>query len=550
MRIAKSQIIKIIRSPYFYGLIFALVVFVKCVLFNWFAFHQIVVSSLWKIPAVFGGFYLPKIAAAMGIASIVMLCNRKWIAIALSVFIDCWIIANLMYVRSYGMVIDAFSITMLSNLNGFESSLPLYMRWADLIFPFLTVGLAIIPYKCMQRSRRLVISVVCLPMAILFGYFGQYCYLHAHGSISDFCWRLFTRDARQTMYGMELTYPTQQTSILQTIGYDISDVFEDWSERRHPYHLSNEDKALISKFYTPDTKQIQKSLPGPLIIVIVESFENWVFQPRIMPNLTTFCENHHVLYADKVTSQVRGGMSADGQMLINTGLLPTLEGAACYRFPRNNYPGIMQYIKGKSAMLVPHNVDVWNQQMMSVAYGYDTTAQVSQVDTILFRQVLEYIHSGYKNVGVLTMSTHTPFSRGAALSDLVINEDVTELKRNYMKAFNAFDYGVNVLLMAIDSDSTLNNATMVITGDHSILSEEASCPLIIYSPKFDSIITYTKECYQMDIYPTLVDVLGIEPRWHGFGISLVSNKKRIISVEQACDLSDKIHRSNYFVTKE
>ena len=550
MVVNKEHIINILRSTYFYGAIFATVVFIKCVLFNRFAFDQVVVSSLWKAPAAFWGFYLPKIAMAIGVASFVLLCNRKWVAIVLSVFIDIWIIANLMYVRSYGMVIDAFSITMVGNLSGFESSLPLYLRWEDIVYPLLTLPLFLLPYSMHRGGRRGLVVCVYILFAIIVGYMGQYSYLRARSNrsetISDFRWRLFTRGARQTMYGMELTYPTQQTSILHTIGYDISDLLEYLYEKWHPYHLSNEDKAMISKFYRADAEDAEESLPGPLVIVVVESFEDWVFQPQIMPHLTAFCETHPVLYTDKVKSQVRGGMSADGQMLINTGVLPTLEGAACFRFPRNTYPGVMQYIEGKSAMLVPHNVDVWNQQMMSAAYGYDTTAQVSPVDTILFRQVLEYIHIGYKNVQLLTMSTHTPFTSGAALSDLEIEDDKPALKRDYMKAFNAFDYGLNVLLEAIDMDAALQNATVVITGDHNILSKNASCPLIIYSPKFERSITYTEECYQMDVYPTLVDVLGIDPCWQGFGISLLMGGERKITEEQAYDLSDKMHRANYF----
>ena len=443
-----------------------------------------------------------------------------------------------------------FSITMVGNLSGFESSLPLYMHWLDMLFPILTIVIAFAPYTSMDRKRYLISIPSSLLFAVILGYVGQYNYLRAHLERQEvyrnFCWRLFIRDTRQTIYGMELTYPTQQTSILHLAGYDISDMFEYLYEKRHPYQLSNEDIFLLREFYHSEAETEKKKLPGPLVIVIVESFETWVFQPEIMPNLAAFCEGHHIFYADKVKSQVRGGMSADGQMLINTGVLPTLEGAACYRFPRNSYPGIMQRIEGKSAVLVPHNVDVWNQQMMSAAYGYDTTAQVSPVDTILFGQVLEYINDGYKNVQVLTMSTHSPFTKGAALSNLEIKEDIPSLMRDYMKAFNALDYGLNILLEAVDADSALQNATVVITGDHNILSEEAPCPLIIYSSKFEASMIYTEKCYQMDIYPTLVDILGIDPCWQGFGISLLSGGERRIDEEHACDLSDKMHRANYF----
>lgn len=537
---------KVKNSEYLFIAVFAVMVFVKCVLFNWFAFHQIIMASFWNAPATFWGFYLPKIAMAIGVAAFVLLCNRKWVAIVLSVIIDLWIIANLMYVRSYGMVVDAFSITMAGNLNGFESSLPLYMRWSDIIYLLLTICIAFVPYKHLEKKLRLIFTSACVFVAIILGYVGQFSYLRAHDITSDFCWRLFTRKARQDMYGVELTYPTQQTSILHAVGYDILDVLEYRYEKRHPYQLSGKDKALISRFYRVEAENAEKSLAGPLVIVVVESFEDWVYQPEIMPHLTAFCKTHDVFYADKVQPQVRGGKSADGQMLINTGLLPTSEGAACYRFPENEYPGMMKMISGKAAILVPHHIDVWNQQMMSAAYGYDTTVQVSPVDTILFRQVLEYIHGGYKNLQVLTMSTHTPFVKGAALSNLYVNEDIPELKRYYIKAFNAFDNGLNIFLDAIDRDSVLRNATVVITGDHTILSEEATCPLIIYSPKFESSITYTEQCYQMDVYPTMVELLGLNPMWQGFGVSLLSDSERRIEESKAYTMSDKMLRANYF----
>lgn len=542
----REKIRDMVSNIYVYCAIFILAVFVKCVLFNWFAFHSILLASLWKTPSVFWGFYLPKLAMAIGVASFVVLCNRKWLAIVLSVIIDLWIIANLMYIRSYGMVVDAFSITMAGNLRGFESSLPLYIHWADIIYPILTIGISFIPYTRTEKKPRFVYSISLVIVAIIMGYVGQYSYLRAHDSTSDFCWRLFTRKARQDMYGVELTYPTQQTSILHAIGYNITDVFDYLNEKRHPYQLSNKDKALINKFYKEEAADTKVSLPGPMVIVIVESFENWVFQPEIMPYLTAFCKTHDVFYANKVQSQVRGGKSADGQMLINTGVLPTSEGAACYRFTGNIYPGILKVVEGKSAVLVPHDIDVWNQRYMSLAYGYDTTAQVSPIDTILFRQVLEYIHGGYKNLQVLTMSTHTPFVKGAALSDLVVQEDIPELKRDYIKAFNAFDNGLNILLEAIDTDLVLRNATVVITGDHTILSEEATCPLIIYSPKFESSITYTEQCYQMDVYPTMVELLGLNPMWQGFGVSLLSDSERRIEESKAYTMSDKMLRANYF----
>ena len=539
---------------YLFYVVFAVLLFVKLVLFNYYAFHQILISSLWKAPSAFWGFYLPKLGATLFITTIMYLCDRKWIALVVSFLIDIWIVANLMYIRSYNMVIDVFSITMVGNLQGFLSSLPLYMRISDLFFIISSILLIPVPFK--QKDRRAMISITGIILALFFGYLGQYSYLRNYwspsGAVSNMFWNILSRDARQNVYAVELTYPTKQTSILHLFGYDLVDGIEYLTDRIRPYQISDNDQYIIKQFYDINTKVSTIRLDGPLIVVIVESFESWVLNDNIMPNLSSFCNNHNVYYADKVKSQVRGGMSADGQMLINTGLLPTLEGAACFRYPRNTYPGIMHQIDGKSAVLVPHNIDVWNQNYMSEAYGYDTTVQVNPIDTILFQQLIEYIHEGYNNVQVLTISTHTPFLNGASLSNLDVSNDIPELKRNYMKAFNTLDYGLNILLKALDTDSLLQNATVVITGDHTVLEEPAYCPLIIYSSKLNESILYNEECYQMDIYPTLLSILEIESRWQGFGHSLHTHThtSRAIREEKALELSDKMHRANYFDIKD
>jgi len=144
------------------------------------------------------------------------------------------------------------------------------------------------------------------------------------------------------------------------------------------------------------------------------------------------------------------------------------------------------------------------------------------------------------------MSTHSPFTSGATFSHLELSEEIPETRRNYIKAFNTLDNGLKVLLEAVDTDSLMRHATLVITGDHVIFDEPTFCPLIIYSPKINARKIYSKECYQMDIYPTLLDLFGIEAKWEGFGISLLSGEEREFDETQAYALSDEILRANYF----
>ena len=113
----------------------------------------------------------------------------------------------------------------------------------------------------------------------------------------------------------------------------------------------------------------------------------------------------------------------------------------------------------------------------------------------------------------------------------------------------------------VDTDSTLTNSTIVITGDHTIFDDaarkqfndycmeygenydvlESYCPLIVYSPNISEKTILDDECYQMDIYPTILGLIGCKDYyWQGFGVDLLdTTATRKILESDAIDLSDK-----------
>jgi len=139
---------------------------------------------------------------------------------------------------------------------------------------------------------------------------------------------------------------------------------------------------------------------------------------------------------------------------------------------------------------------------------------------------------------------------------------------NFIRGFNALDDGLGYFIRKLETDSALQNYTVVFTGDHRILHYEKrqqmqryadkhnmglnpmdDClPLVIWSPKISGNPRYTDDAYQMDIYPTYRALVGAQDyRWRGFGINLMdSTQKRVIYEDDAYVLSDKLLRNNYF----
>ncbi len=282
-----------------------------------------------------------------------------------------------------------------------------------------------------------------------------------------------------------------------------------------------------------------------------------------MPNLQCFIDtSKHILIGNNITSQVKGGISADGQMIVQTGILPVNEGATCFRFGLNKYPSL-SHLYSSSAIILGHSKRVWNQVRMSLAYGQDTIIEViSGNDKELFNKTL--IQSEISNyIMVITASTHIPCTKYADSSAIYISDNIPSLLKNYIKSANVLDKGMQILFNEISSNEKLKNSTIVITGDHNlpapsdenynnVYNYSRSIPLIIYSPEIKQKTIITDTCYQMDIYPTILHLIGCEDYyWKGFGVNLLDSAarhNRPITPEEAYDLSDKMIRADYFRT--
>ncbi len=564
------------RAQWCLFFLFAFVLFLKICAFHIQYIGGIFISSVYKNPSAFWGFYLPKISICIFIAGFVWITRRyKWV-LFFSVVVDFWIFANLLYFRANSLLLDAYSISMAGNMSGFWNCLSVLIQPIDSIF-FIS-SLAFIPFWNFKvKDRRISYSVTCLIFSFVSQTIGLKIQIDnsLHLPIKELSnaptllFNPFSPITRQVYLGLGATDSVYNTSIVHLIVYNAVD-FIKMSNWNNKIELTEKDKDTILNYF--EGHIINTHNENPLIIVVVESFEGWCICDSITPNLCSFLESHATIYAHKLKKQTKHGNSSDGQFILNTGLLPINNGAVCYLYPFNTYPSIIN-TDVNAVTILPHGKDIWNQQALGTSYGYDTIFVSSPVDTILFSETVRAISCGYKNIQTITLQSHAPFTAGAEYSKLNLPQDMPETMKNYVKSINAMDYGLEVLLKEIDRNIELHNVTFVITGDHPIPNGNASIddlkkwckvhkeynfnldnfgftPLIIYSPKIDHNIQITNTCYQMDIYPTIMHLIGCEDYyWKGFGVNLLDStarKNRQISEDEAYRLSDLLIRSNAF----
>lgn len=553
--------------------IFAFTLFLQCCFFHWQAFHSIYISSLWNDPIAFFTFYAPKISISLFIASFVFLFKRKSWTVYVSFIVSIWCIAELVYYRANGIFLDSFSFTMISNMDGFWDSVYIYIYTLDFII-FIPSLLILISYVLLKNSQRKIINniiflitSIVLHIGSVFGIFEIY---HSssfvRNSLKFVYFNPIHNEGVHTFWGFTSSEYLKQTSPIHAIIYEAKNLLFLPFEQNN-YTLTSNEKYTINRLI-----EFRYGIndENKLIIILIESFEDWAITEYVMPNVYNFVQQHtNIFYHKRIISQTKGGTSADGQMIVNTGLLPIKEGATCFRYPHNIYPALSKLYK-KSLGVIPGDKGVWNQGKMCDAYGitndiYIPSCNDSTMFSILNKHLLEYDY-----ILALTVASHAPFQAYAESSNLLLSENMPIHMSNYLKSISYTDIHLSEFLSKVDSDSTLHNATIVITGDHTIFPsemrkefsdyckannldykvEEKYCPLIIYSPNIKEKTIVDEVAYQMDIYPTILHVIGAEDYyWKGFGVNLldsVARKNRPISPEDAFELSDKLIRANYF----
>lgn len=507
-----------------------------------------------------------KISIALLFAALTFIIKNKWWTVVLSTINAIWTIIETIYLQCFdGMFIDQFCLFFASNLNGFTSSVLLYLEYYYLWYFIPIIILIILIAKQGKKEKRMpCVFLVVLVMSFLFhclGTKGLHSYYKMRYGFSKSVFSLISPITFDQMDPSEPQFVSYYSPLHAFIklGVQIATNHDD-----EFIEITNEE---IAPFYDFEATTIKPS--RPLFLFLIESFETWTIQPEITPNIYQYIESHKTLFATKVKRQALKGGSADGQMIINTGLLPIKNGAACYRFPYNTYPSLSELYEN-SAAFIPGGASTWNQGKMNRAYHIEKPYYITSNDGEIVNTFINTISDKNGYSLIITISSHTPFLNAADSSALVFPESMPTTICNYLKCINYMDCCVGKAIKAIEADSTLSNSVIVFTGDHTIINqstrnaylewcnennwnsnhaEDEYCPLIVYSPDNDKNINISEEVFQMDIYPTIIHAIEAKVRWKGLGVNLYNEeerKNRIIDKDQALSLGDRLIRSNWF----
>jgi len=579
--------------------LFAFTIFVKGVLFHWNCYHSVLISSLWHVPAEFFRFWGGKLVPALFLGSFVFLTKKNWWTIVVNLIADIWLIANMFYFKANSLFLSYETMQMADNMSGFWSSLYSYLGWDIYIYLVLSILYAIcyLPFRRVTNNRNIGKFVCTFAFSILLSVIDNICYAKVMN--------IWANDTEETAmvhsqmlagerftnyypFGNVVYYATRETCTDYNAwaNFYIKDysiytyfpstfIFSTLRPAGEIIPLTEQDIKRIEPFFTNKKDSIVPN--SNLIFILFESLESWplgeVCGHKYMPNMSALLQDSHVLYCDKLKSQVKHGNSADGQMIDATGLLPISNGAVCRLYADNKFAGYAECYK--NAAIVNPAPGMWGQSKVTFGYQFKELIEPKKgehwEDLELMQQMINYADTVAYPFCVLgiTVSSHVPFTHGSKYPKYNV-EGMPLIMAAYLNCLHYTDSCIGEIFNTVFTNERLkNNTTIVISGDHTIfrsVNEEFDTfaqkndinmqttktftPLIIYSPNISENTQVIDTCYQMDIYPTIMHLIGCEDYyWKGFGVNLmdsIARHNRPVSEQEAYELSDKLIRNNYF----
>lgn len=334
---------------------------------------------------------------------------------------------------------------------------------------------------------------------------------------------------------------------------------EAWQKQQPSY------KAL------PDSIDKKKTL----VVIFCESLESWVINKKvegkeITPNLNAAIADSHTLYAPYVLTQVKGGRSIDGQLLVNTGLLPLMNGCYAMLCQNTTYPSLAKALKeqhqAKSYLMTVDKPVTWNQEIVAHNFGIDTLfcndswindekvgSRKKLGDVSFMKQIVKKLKSSniLSNgqsifLQIVTYSGHNPFVLPDNLKRIHFKGSYPEKMCDYMTMANYTDHGLGILLRYLKSRPDYKDMMIVLIGDHEglaadrkpicaspaakgIVSDKQFTPFIVVNAPVGGI--YNKVMGQVDQYPTILNLMHLDSyTWKGMGQSILDPKKQPAAV--------------------
>ena len=347
-----------------------------------------------------------------------------------------------------------------------------------------------------------------------------------------------------------------------------------------------------------------KGINGPLtsvakdrnvIIIQIEALQNLAINleiqnQEITPNLNSLINETSTIYFDDIYQSVARGNTSDAEFAMLNSLYPSTQQIVYEEAYDKDYYSLAHLLgeSGYDTSYFHANVgDFYNREVMTKQLGFDYFYDAEDYfyederdiisygvnDEIFFNQSLEYIEELDKSSPkwmsfLISLSSHAPFVIPEKDKTLFLENEDENIALHYFESLHYMDSVLGEFIDGLKQKGLYDNSMIVIYGDHfglnastqeqkeaveEVLNIEytvqqmTNVPLLVHMPNTNVKQTISTIGSQVDIYPTVINLLGIE---NSKGVMLgqdLINSKRHNSATLQFFLPDGSYIDNQFI---
>lgn len=311
-----------------------------------------------------------------------------------------------------------------------------------------------------------------------------------------------------------------------------------------------------------------------VIFIIVESLNADVVGDSVglhpvTPVLDSLLRAEGTFRSTDMATQIREGGSSDGQLLYNTGLMPTEHGVTAITLtPFTEFRTLRQQLgRPHAAAVFADNGSSWGQTVCYRKYGFDeihtendfaAEAKARGADAAMFDHALTVIDSLPQPffLELVTISMHVPFDDKGVSGFEWARADAGRADGDYLRMTAYFDHSLGRFIDGLRQRDLMQNTLLILASDHSqqttadngLGSGYDSRPIVFLAANAGVTAEAARPVAQTDVYPTILDLAGVSGNeFRGVGVSMLDTVVPTPAYRtQARRISELILRGNYW----
>ena len=355
-------------------------------------------------------------------------------------------------------------------------------------------------------------------------------------------------------------------------------VGEVYKDMQGPLDLSEDQMALILKMQqntVSSMSKIHNTTIDNVIFLLVESYMSFTSDlfidgKEITPFLNSLKHDSLVYYNGNMKSNITLGESSDGQYIYMTGMLPLRSVITVSKACNSKLPSLAHVMinRGmKTRMVIPTLPTIWSQDQMCRQYGfnrlyssndYEGNHDIYLSDKQVFnlaKKLDKESTSPFFSM-ILTLSMHQPYKSIIDPSFVINDRSIPSDLKNYLNACHYTDAQIANYFKHLKDHGLFDKSLIIIASDHDIRSANFgdelnnNIPLYVINGNLNSFNGWQGSCNQLDVYTTILDILGEYDYWCGLGNSLISSSYNNSVTDLTWEVSELLLLSRFFENKE